>query len=155
VPAPAAPELGRGGVDGSGDPWVEKVADAAIAQVAAWARVPDLADRVVVRRTVGPQDFVDDVNAWSGGALGLAHTLRQSALTRPGVTSRTVAGLYRAGASTLPGIGLPMCLISAELVLKAVRGDRSTGPLPEPLPIGGEEPAAQGVRRAAHRGAVR
>ena len=35
-----------------------------------------------------------------------------------------------AGAGTIPGIGLPMCLISAELVLKRLRGDRSTTPLP-------------------------
>jgi len=133
VPAPASPSLGRGGVDGAGDPWVEQVADAAIAQVAAWAGVPDLAERVVVRRTVGPQDFVEEVNAWSGGALGLAHTLRQSAFLRPRNTSAKVAGLYYAGSSTLPGIGLPMCLISAEVLLKAVRGDRSTGALPEPL----------------------
>src|SRR5207253_1332432 len=124
----------RGGVDGAGDPWVEKVADAAIDQIAGWADVPDLRERITVRRTTGPQDFVEGVNAWSGGALGLAHTLRQSALFRPGVTSRKVEGLYYAGHSTIPGIGLPMCLISAEVVLKALRGDRSTEPLPEPLP---------------------
>jgi 1-hydroxy-2-isopentenylcarotenoid 3,4-desaturase len=140
VPAPASPELGRGGVDRAGDPWVEKVADAAIAQVAQWAGVPDLGDRVVVRRTVGPQDFADDLNAWRGSALGLAHTLGQSAFLRPRTVSRRVAGLYHGGSSSLPGIGLPMCLISAEVVLKAVRGDRSTGPLPEPLPSRGPVP---------------
>jgi phytoene desaturase len=145
VPVPASPELGRGGIDGAGDPGVEEIADAAVAQIAAWARVPDLVDRIVVRRTVGPQDFVDGVNAWSGAALGLAHTLRQSAFMRPGVSSGTVAGLYHAGASTLPGIGLPMCLISAEVVLKAMRGDRSTGPLGEPLPRPGTLLAPSGV----------
>jgi phytoene desaturase len=133
VPVPADPGLGRGGVDGEGDPAVEGVADAAIAQVASWAGVPDLADRVVVRRTIGPRDFVDDVNAWSGGALGLAHTPRQSAFLRARNVSRKVAGLFYAGHSTIPGIGLPMCLISAEVLVKAVRGDVSTEPLPEPL----------------------
>jgi phytoene desaturase len=133
VPVPADPGIGRGGVDGHGDAAVEAVADAAIAQVATWARIPDLADRVVVRRTIGPRDFADDVNAWSGGALGLAHTLRQSAFLRARNVSRKVAGLYYAGHSTIPGIGLPMCLISAEVLLKAVRGDVSTEPLPEPL----------------------
>jgi phytoene desaturase len=132
VPVPADPGLGRGGVDGHGDAAVERVADAAVAQVASWADVPDLADRVVVRRTIGPRDFVDDVNAWSGGALGLAHTLRQSAFLRPRNVSRKVAGLFYAGHSTIPGIGLPMCLISAEVLIKAVRGDVSTEPLPEP-----------------------
>jgi phytoene desaturase len=133
VPVPADPGLGRGGMDGHGDAAVEAVADAAVAQVASWAGIPDLADRVVVRRTIGPRDFVDDVNAWSGGALGLAHTLRQSAFLRARNVSRKVAGLYYAGHSTIPGIGLPMCLISAEVLVKAVRGDVSTEPLPEPL----------------------
>jgi phytoene desaturase len=141
VPVPADPGLGRGGVDGAGDPDVERTADAAIAQVAAWAGIPDLAERVVVRRTVGPRDFVDDVHAWRGGALGLAHTARQSAFLRGRNVSRKVDGLYYAGHSTIPGIGLPMCLISAEVLLKAVRGDTSTEPLPEPLVAGGPRAA--------------
>ncbi|GAA3538242.1 phytoene desaturase [Aeromicrobium flavum] len=132
VPVPADVRLGRGGIDGAGDAEVEKVADAAIAQIAHWAGVPDLAERIVVRRTVGPRDFADDLNAWSGGALGPAHVLRQSAFLRANNASRTVDGLLYAGSSTIPGIGLPMCLISAELVLKRLRGDRSAGPTPEP-----------------------
>ncbi|WP_336854191.1 phytoene desaturase family protein [Sinomonas albida] len=134
VPSPARPEWGKGGLGGSGAPAVESVVDLAIRQISAWAGIPDLRDRVVVRRTFGPADFAADFNAWRGGALGLAHTLAQSAFLRPGNASRTVAGLLYAGASVRPGIGVPMCLISAEIVLKRVRGDRSTGPvaLPEP-----------------------
>ena len=96
--------------------------------------MPDLAERIAVRRTVGPADFVTDVNAWSGGALGPAHTLRQSAFFRATNRSRKVDGLYYAGHSTTPGIGLPMCLISAELVRKRLRGDKSVGPSPTPPP---------------------
>ena len=51
---------------------------------------------------------------------------------RSPIFSRHVDGLYYAGASTIPGIGLPMCLISAELVLKHVRGDTGTAPVAEP-----------------------
>ena len=142
VPVPADPELGAGGIDGQGDTDVERIADAAVAQIADWAGIPDLAERIVVRRTIGPRDFVHDVNAWSGSALGLAHTLRQSAFLRGGNASRKVAGLYYAGHSTIPGIGLPMCLISAEIVIKALRGDRSTGPMAEPLPERRPRPAA-------------
>jgi phytoene desaturase len=132
VPVPADVSIGRGGLDGSGDPAVEKAADAAIDQVASWAGIGDLRSRIVVRRTFGPGDFAADLNAWSGGALGgPAHTLRQSALFRTGNVSRKVAGLYYAGAGTIPGIGLPMCLISAELVVKRLRGDRSSAPIDE------------------------
>lgn len=137
VPVAADVSIGAGGVDGTGDRAVERTADAAIAQVASWAAIPDLADRIVVRRTVGPDDFAQRFNAWRGGALGLAHTLRQSAFFRPGNASRRVDGLLYAGSSTIPGIGLPMCLISAELIVKRLRGDVSAERLPEPLPAAG------------------
>ncbi|QCQ16354.1 phytoene desaturase family protein [Microbacterium sp. RG1] len=132
VPIPADPGLGHGGVDGAGDVVIERAADAAIDQIAAWCGVPDLRERIVVRRTIAPGDFETDLHAWRGNALGLAHPLMQSALFRPRNASAKVDGLYYAGASVLPGIGLPMCLISAELVVKRLRGDRSAGPLPEP-----------------------
>ncbi len=134
VPVPADPALGRGGVDGSGDAGIEAAADRAIAQISDWAGVPDLTGRIRVRRTIAPGDFERDFGAWRGNALGLAHTLGQSALFRPRNASKKVANLFYAGASALPGIGLPMCLISAELVMKRLRGDTTAGPLPEPRP---------------------
>ncbi|CAM5333770.1 phytoene desaturase family protein [Leifsonia shinshuensis] len=133
IPVAADVSIGRGGVDRTGDRLVERTVDAAVEQIGAWAAIPGLADRVVVRRTVGPDDFAQGFNAWRGGALGLAHTLRQSAFLRPGNASRRVDGLLYAGSSTIPGIGLPMCLISAELVLKRLRGDTTAAPLAEPL----------------------
>jgi len=133
VPMPADVSLGHGGIDGSGDAEVEAIADRAIAQIAAWSGATDLAERIVLRRSVGPADFAADLNAWMGTALGPAHTLMQSALFRSGNVSKKVEGLYFAGSSTIPGIGLPMCLISAEVLVKRVRGDVSTAPLPEPL----------------------
>ncbi|MDV8001313.1 phytoene desaturase family protein [Rhodococcus sp. IEGM 1408] len=132
VPIPADPGLGRGGVDGAGDPTIEAAADQAIAQIAAWTGIGDLAERVVVRRTIAPADLESDLGAWRGTALGPAHTLTQSAFFRTRNVSKHVDGLYYAGASTIPGIGLPMCLISAELILKHLRGDTSTAPVAEP-----------------------
>jgi len=133
VPVPADPTIGRGGINGKGDKRVEQVADLVIAQIAEWAGIPDLAERIVVRRTVGPADFASDLNAWRGTALGPSHVLSQSAFFRAGNISKKVAGLYYVGGSTIPGIGLPMCLISAEVLVKRLRGDTSTEPLPEPL----------------------
>ncbi|AZS37187.1 zeta-carotene-forming phytoene desaturase [Microbacterium lemovicicum] len=135
VPVPADPSIGRGGVDGAGDASVEAAADLVIAQIAEWTGVPDLADRIVVRRTIAPGDFEADLHAWRGNSLGLAHTLGQSAVFRPRNASKKVENLSYAGGSVLPGIGLPMCLISAELVLKRLRGDRSTGPVAEPAHV--------------------
>lgn len=132
VPVPSDPSLGAGGIDGGGDERIERMADAVIEQISQWADIPDLAERITVRRTVGPQDFVQDLNSWRGTLLGPAHVLKQSAFFRGSNASRKVDGLLYAGGSTLPGIGLPMCLISAELVLKRLRGDVSTEELPVP-----------------------
>jgi phytoene desaturase len=133
VPIPADVSIGKGGVNGKGDKQVEQIADAAIAQIAEWAGVPDLASRIVVRRTVGPADFAGDLNSWKGSALGPSHVLSQSAFFRAGNVSKKVDGLFFAGGSTIPGIGLPMCLISAEVLVKRLRGDTTTEALPEPL----------------------
>lgn len=134
VPIPADPTLGAGGSDGAGDELIERTADAAIDMVADWAGIPDLRERIVVRETKGPADFASDYHSWRGGMLGPAHILSQSAMFRAQNESRRVQGLYYAGATTAPGVGVPMCLISAELVLKRIRGDHSGGPSPVPAP---------------------
>ena len=130
VPVAADVSIGRGGIDRSGDPEFEAAADKIIAQIADWADVPDLAERIVVRRTLGPANFADELNSWSGTALGMAHTLQQSAFFRPKNYSKKVKNLFYAGHNTIPGIGLPMCLIGAELVYKHLMDDRSSGPTP-------------------------
>ena len=124
VPVPADVEIGS-----SGSPDVETAADAAVALISRWAGIPDLADRVVVRETLGPADFARDYRSWHGGMLGPAHILSQSAMFRAQNASKKVEGLFYAGATVAPGVGVPMCLISAEIVLKRVRGDHSAGPL--------------------------
>ncbi|MCK7642635.1 phytoene desaturase family protein [Corynebacterium sp. CCM 8835] len=132
IPVPADPQLGHGDAYRSrAATLVDGIADAAIDQIGRRIGVDDLADRIVVRRTLGPGDFSERYNSWRGSALGPAHTLRQSAFLRGSNASALVAGLYYAGATTLPGVGVPMCLISAENVVKRLRGDRSSAPLSE------------------------
>ncbi|MFJ2617928.1 phytoene desaturase family protein [Glutamicibacter sp. NPDC087344] len=125
IPAPAAAAWGKGGADREGDEVVERIADAAIKQLASWAKIEDLHSRILVRHTIGPQDFAHLYGASQGGALGLAHTLRQSAMFRPANRSTTVSGLYYAGSTVRPGVGVPMCLISGELAAQAVEGSGS------------------------------
>jgi phytoene dehydrogenase-like protein len=129
VPIAADPSIGRGGIDRAGDEAFEAAADRVIEQIAQWCNVPDLAERIVVRRTMGPKNFEEELNAWSGTALGMAHTLWQSAFFRPKNYSKKLKNLYYAGHNTIPGIGLPMCLIGAELVYKHLTNDRSSGPI--------------------------
>jgi len=83
----------------------------------------DLRDRIVVEEDFCVSEFAERYNATEGTALGLAHTLRQTALLRPSNRSSVVDGLYYAGAYTTPGIGVPMCLISGEHAAAAVSED--------------------------------
>ncbi|WP_058366007.1 phytoene desaturase family protein [Haloparvum sedimenti] len=80
----------------------------------------DLRDRIVFEETFCVSDFADRYNSYQGSALGLAHTLRQTALLRPPHHSEAVDGLYFTGSTTTPGIGVPMCLISGQLTAERV-----------------------------------
>ena len=80
----------------------------------------DLRDRIVVEERFCVSDFADRYNSTQGTALGLAHTLRQTALFRPSHRSSAVDGLYFTGSFTTPGIGVPMCLISGQLTAEAM-----------------------------------
>lgn len=100
-----------------------------IAQLATSINQPDLAERITYQETFGPDDFETKFNAWQGTALGVSHLLKQSAFWRTPNNSKKVKGLYYVGGNTMPGVGLPMCLISAELVYKRIAGIRSGGPI--------------------------
>ncbi|GAB3523796.1 phytoene desaturase family protein [Arthrobacter monumenti] len=148
VPIPADTSLGSGGIDGHGDSQLEQLADVVIEQISEWTGVKDLRRRITVRRSIGPEDFVTNFNAWNGTALGPAHTLRQSAFLRGRNMSSKVRGLYYCGGSTIPGVGLPMCLISAEILLKRLTGDTSTTALPEPAAPAGSSSGSGGEKAA-------
>jgi len=83
----------------------------------------DLRDRIVLEEQFSVADFADRYNSMQGTALGMAHTLRQTALFRPPHRSKELDGLYFTGSYTTPGIGVPMCLISGEHTADAVRDD--------------------------------
>jgi phytoene desaturase len=86
----------------------------------------EIRSRVEVKRLFTQRDFAADYNAFKGTALGLAHTLRQSAVFRPSMRSKKLKGLYFAGQYTHPGVGVPMAFIAAEVVAPLVGGAGST-----------------------------
>ncbi len=63
-------------------------------------------------------------NAYKGTALGLAHTLNQSAAFRPLLINKKIDNLFYTGQMTQPGVGVPMVLISGQLVANVVMGKR-------------------------------
>lgn len=74
----------------------------------------------VVERIVSQRDFSSLFNAYHGTALGLSHTLWQTASFRPHYRSKKIKNLFFSGHYTHPGIGMPMCLIAGELAAEAV-----------------------------------
>lgn len=78
---------------------------------------------IVFLKTFAHNDFSTLYNSYKGSALGLSHTLLQSALFRPAHKSKKVKNLYYTGANNHPGIGMPTCLISSQIVTKLIQKD--------------------------------
>lgn len=105
--------------------------NAILATVEKEMKIPNLRGRIVYQRLFSGADFTREYNNLGGSALGLAHTIKQTAIFRPNNRSKRVKNLFYVGANTNPGIGMPICLISAELAYKRIIGDRSAGHLEE------------------------
>ncbi len=72
-----------------------------------------------------PEDWASLYNLAKGAAFGLSHTFRQVGYLRPHNRHRTYENLYFVGASTHPGTGLPMVLLSGELTSNRVISEQA------------------------------
>jgi phytoene desaturase len=104
----------------------DSLADRYITQIEEMTGI-SIHDRIISKTIVRPDDFGNNFNSWQNTALGPSHILRQSAFFRTPNISKKVKNLYYVGGSTVPGIGLPMCLIGAELVYKRLAHDKKGG----------------------------
>ena len=111
------------------DASLEKYMDFVITEMEENMAIPDLRKRIIYKRIYAVNDFVKDYNSFKGSALGLAHSLGQTAIFRPNNINKKVKNLYYVGAGTNPGIGMPICLISAELAYKRIEGIKDPAPL--------------------------
>jgi phytoene desaturase len=80
-----------------------------------------ISEAIVYKKSFCVSDFVDEYNAFRGNAYGLANTLRQTAILKPGCRSKKVKNLFYTGQLTVPGPGVPPALISGELVAALVQ----------------------------------
>lgn len=78
---------------------------------------------IVDAKYCSPQDWQHDLNLDKGAAFGLSHHFNQSAYFRPANRSKSNPNLYFVGASTVPGNGMPMVLISADLAVQRLQHD--------------------------------
>jgi phytoene desaturase len=76
----------------------------------------NLKDHIIVKRIFAHTDFSNRYNAYKGTALGLAHTFMQTAIFRPKHESKKVKNLYYTGHYNHPGIGVPMVIISSQIL---------------------------------------
>jgi phytoene desaturase len=108
---------------------LQAYADKVLAIMQEEMNITDLKDRIIYKRLYSVKDFQQDYNAYKGTALGLAHTINQTAIFRPNNYSKKVKNLYYVGAGTNPGIGVPIQLISAEMVYKRIAKIKQDSPL--------------------------
>ena len=93
--------------------------------------ISDLSERVgfdinanTITKTIKtPVDWEQAFNLYRGSGLGLAHDLNQVGAYRPKNKDENFSNLYYVGASTTPGTGLPMVVISSKLVTERINND--------------------------------
>lgn len=74
---------------------------------------------IVTEKLVTPLDWEADGMA-AGSPFALAHTFFQTGPFRAGNVDKRVPGLVFAGSSTVPGVGIPMVLVSGKLAADRV-----------------------------------
>ncbi len=101
----------------------EKYFDKTISHIEKLLKEP-IKQHIIYKKIYAHNDFISDYNAYKGTALGMSHTLFQTAVFRPKHRSTKVSNLYYTGSYCHPGIGVPMVMISSEVVVKEIIKDQ-------------------------------
>lgn len=80
----------------------------------------DIASEVISRTIYTPIEWGEQYNLYKGSGLGLSHTFKQIGALRPSNIDERFNNLFYVGASTVPGAGLPMSMISAKLAFERI-----------------------------------
>ncbi len=83
----------------------------------------DIKNNILVKEILSPVDWESMFNLYRGSGLGLSHGLNQVGAFRPKNKDEHFPNLYYVGASTTPGTGLPMVIISSRLVMQRIEED--------------------------------
>lgn len=87
---------------------------------------PNLEADLELERTITPDDWAGQLNLEHGAAFGLSHHFFQVGPFRPANVDPKVKNLFFVGASTQPGTGVPMVMLSARLVTERVMAYAAT-----------------------------
>jgi len=85
--------------------------------------MPDIEQRIVLERTLTPQDIHDRYRVLDGAIYGLASHGRFMGAFKPGNRSRDLQGLYLAGGAAHPGPGMPMVMMSGWIAADSLDRD--------------------------------
>jgi phytoene desaturase len=88
----------------------------------------DITQRIKTRTVYSPTDWEKQYNLFKGSGLGLGHKISQMAWLRPANRDEKFRNVFYTGASTIPGTGLPMTLISSALTVEQI--EKKYGSLP-------------------------
>lgn len=83
----------------------------------------DINKNLLVKKIFAPDDWAKTFNLYKGSGLGLAHDMNQVGAFRPKNKDEHFSNLYYVGASTTPGTGLPMVIISSKLVTERIENE--------------------------------
>jgi phytoene desaturase len=86
--------------------------------------IRDLEKRITFEAKWGPPNYRDELNLVKGSAFGLSHNFTQVGYLRPHNRHPRYQNLYFAGASTHPGTGLPIVLLSARLAAERILAEQ-------------------------------
>lgn len=80
----------------------------------------NIKSHIISKTIYTPLDWREQFNLYMGSGLGLSHTFNQIGGFRPSNKDEKFNNLFYVGASTVPGAGLPMAVISSKLVTERV-----------------------------------
>jgi phytoene dehydrogenase-like protein len=80
----------------------------------------DILPQIVSKTIYTPVDWQNQYNLHRGSGLGLSHKMLQIGAFRPTNFDEVFKNVFYVGASTVPGTGLPITMISSKLVVKRI-----------------------------------
>lgn len=83
----------------------------------------DVGKHIISKTIMTPLEWQNSFDLYRGSGLGLGHNLGQIGGFRPKNFDELFSNVYYVGASTVPGTGLPMAVISSKLVTDRIVSD--------------------------------
>lgn len=80
----------------------------------------DISKDIVFQIEYTPEDWQNEFNLYKGAGLGLSHSMMQIGALRPKNYDEEFKNTFYVGASTVPGAGLPMAVISSKLAVERI-----------------------------------